>query len=82
MKPVNEIPVSNYHDDPFQIVRLEEVQAFVDSDCTCAEVKVKGTVSISREREQYKRAIRKIDHMFAIKIHQRNGHLYLKKALV
>lgn len=81
MIPVDKIPVSNYHNDPFQDTRVEEVHNFLNCDCECAEVKTKGTVSMSREREQYKKAIRHVGfaNMKDILIVERNKKLYLKK---
>ena len=81
MIPVDEIPVSNYHNDPFQETRIEEVHDFLNTDCECAEVKTKGTVSMSREREQYKKAIRHCGYanMKKILVIQRKKKLYLKK---
>lgn len=78
MKGVDKLPTIESYEDPFQQTRKNEVKEFAESDYKVAEVKIKGTCSLSRERECYRKAIRQLWY-HDIEVFQRRKKIYLSK---
>ena len=56
----------------------EEIKAFMDCDCKFAYVDIDENVTMSRNRELYKRALRKM-MIFDVEVRQINKKMYLTK---
>lgn len=56
----------------------EEVLAFMECDCKMAYVDIDENVTISRNRDIYKRILRKM-RIFNVEVRQKNKKIFLKK---
>ena len=60
MKPLDELPKISFNENSFQRQRENEIIDFIDYGCKYAELKHFSRVSVQREIELYKKAIRKL----------------------
>lgn len=84
MKPMtmDEFEVANDlgNENKFQKIRVQEIRAFWESGADAAELRTSGTVTMSRERELYQKALRQMrfsrdDLAFS----QRKGKMYVTR---
>ena len=87
MQPVDNFNPKKFRgmENSFQEKRRQELREFYASGYAFAKVEISGTVTMSRERECYKRAVRQLWRETGISwtdinFHVRNGELFVERA--
>lgn len=66
-------------ENEFQATRRNEIREFIQAGCKLAELQTSGTVSLDREIELYKRAIRKVGYASLKETHKKLTDTYANR---
>lgn len=68
------------NENRFQQVRIAEIKAFWASGAEVAELRTAGDITLSRERELYKKALRQLRlHREGVEFMQRKGKMFARR---